>query len=150
MFIYGQLNKTKMVSSLSVCCALALAIFSSTVAGILVGGIQEIDKVDLRDYSDLQKGLKVAEQKLNAESEIASAEFVFVPETIRASVQVVQGSLYRVTAKAAPDYCVTVNDLEKLADCEELSKTCSFKIWSRVWLPHPRDLMIQDWECPVN
>ena len=140
-----------MVSWLSIRCTLALAIFSSTVAGILLGGIQEIDKADLRDYSDLQKGLKVAEQKLNtAESEIASAEFVFVPETIRASVQVVQGSLYRVTAKAAPDYCVIVNGLEKLADCEELSKTCSFKIWSRVWLPHPQDLIIKDWECPVN
>ena len=138
-----------MVSSL-----FTLVFFVSTVAGSsdIVGGIKEIDKADLQYYSDLQKGLavaaEVAKQKLNNESGIASVKsVVFVdPETIRASVQVVQGTLYRVTAKA--DVWVTVNGPEKPTNCEEqLSKTCSFKIWSRVWLPPPKKLIIEDLEC---
>ena len=137
-----------MVSSL-----FTLVFFVSTVAGSsdIVGGIKEIDKADLQYYSDLQKGLavaaEVAKQKLNKESGIASVKsVVFAPETIRASVQVVEGSLYYVTAKA--DVWVTVNGPEKPTNCEEqLSKTCSFKIWSRVWLPPPKKLIIEDLEC---
>lgn len=118
----------------------------------LVGGITEIEPDNLKDYSDLIEGLKLAEQRYNDENSWLGLTFAFFPGEIQASVQVVQGSLYRVKAEIGPEYCVAAGGSDVTVSqrgiCDGNTHSCTFKLWSRTWLPPSQRLLIKDWTCP--
>ena len=100
----------------------------------LVGGQTPIPKEKLNDHTDLILGIVKAEAKMDS-------HFAFVKDSLQATSQVVQGIMYRVKIDAQPKSC------SASATCDVV-KHCSFKIWSRVWLPDEDEkLKILDFAC---
>lgn len=101
----------------------------------LVGGQQPIPKEKLNDYRDLIWGIVKAEAEMDS-------HFAFVKDSLQATSQVVRGMMYRVKIDAQPKSCST-----SATGCDVV-KHCSFKIWSRVWLPDEDEkLKILDFAC---
>lgn len=97
----------------------------------LLGGLSTIPPNKIKNYPDLVEGIRKAEDNLNQGEK-------FDPNSVQATSQVVQGTLYRVNADVVSTSC--------LASCDIL-KHCSFKVWSRTWLKDDQNLLIQDFEC---
>lgn len=125
---------------------------------VVTGGITKIEKQDLLAHKDLLDGLNLAVRVQNAQEPKPPFKFVFLPYTLQASSQVVEGTLYRATVKLVPSKCK--NDLNEtregfeacgvdLVNPEVLrqEKCCEFEIWSRPWLPEKERLIIQKQEC---
>ena len=144
---------------------LAFTIFGvlhTTVAPVsLPGGITKIEKQDLHKHRDLLQGLKQAVRLENARHPKPPFKFVYLPYTLEASSQVVQGTSYRASVKLAPskcrnDFSETREGLEAcgvdLVNPEVLQqqKCCEFEIWSRPWLPGKDRLLIQKAECTAS
>ena len=147
-------------------CQLKLAFVSYVIFAILhildtamiPGGITHIEKHDLLSHPELFKGLDQAIRLENAKEPKPPFKFVYLPYTLDASSQVVQGTMYRASVTLAPSKCR--NDLnetrEGIEACgvEFLSpdvlrqeKCCTFEIWSRPWLPGPERVLVQKAEC---
>ena len=108
------------------------------------GDIQPISPGDFTDHPDLLKGLDAAKDKLNSQLADTGGLTYTLAET-QASVQVVQGQIFRITAKATPEYCQGSN--RGLPGCGAKTWSCSFKVWSRPWLSEQQSLLLQDWDC---
>ena len=132
---------------------LAVVPFSSSTGGMQVGGETKIDqeKIFKGEYSDL---LGFVDEAVAEENDKMNSIFryVWLPESIEASSQVVQGVLYHVHVDIAPstcrkskedrlkvrvDYCTVDEELSS-----ELTQHCEFEIWSRVWMKAPDKLKI--------
>ena len=122
------------------------------------GAITVIEKQDIPKYPELLQGLSQALRLVNERDPKPSFKFVYLPDTLKASSQVVQGTLYRVNVKIAPstcrnDFSETREGLEACAvdflspDVLQQEKSCEFLIWSRLWLSGKDRLLIQKAEC---
>lgn len=90
------------------------------------------DEISNKD-PELVAGIDRAKKLLDEEN------WKFNMDSIRATKQVVQGFLYHVKVDAVSKRCHATCDIVK---------HCSFKIWSRSWLPDAeKRLVIQDFAC---
>lgn len=125
---------------------------------LLTGGITKIEKHNLLNHSELFAGLDQAIRLENASEPKPPFKLVYLPYTLEASSQVVQGTLYRANVKLAPSKCK--NDLNETREGIDAcgvdflnpgvlreEKCCDFEIWSRPWLPGKDRLLIQKAEC---
>ncbi|PFX28679.1 hypothetical protein AWC38_SpisGene6626 [Stylophora pistillata] len=104
---------------------------------VMTGGISRIDPEDSAEYPDLQKGVEIFMDKLNAKAN-AGTVYKLVCERIQASKQVVQGVLYRVAFSVEPvdkemaegGYCIKSDDIT----AEGNGKFVCITVWSRGWL----------------
>ncbi|CAB3989677.1 Vesicle-trafficking SEC22a [Paramuricea clavata] len=101
----------------------------------LVGGETAIPEDKLNQYEDLQAGINKAEAEILNEDQLS-----FDKNSLQATSQVVQGTLYRVKVDVQPKSC---SDSESC----NIVKHCSFEIWSRVWLSEDEKLKIQNITC---
>ena len=108
------------------------AAFEYKQSRTLVGGQSHIPNEKIRNYKELVEGLHKAERM--------NANLVFKWDSLEITSQVVQGILYHVKVDAQPKSC------SASTSCDDV-KQCSFKIWSRVWLPSDERLIIQDFAC---
>lgn len=140
-----------------VLCAV-FAIFYVSNAAVIPGGITKIEKLDLLKHKELLEGLNQAVRVENARQPNMPFKLVYLPYTLDASSQVVQGTLYRASVKLAPSKCRNVlNDTREgieacgvdflNPDVLQQEKFCEFEIWSRPWLAGKERLMIQKAEC---
>ena len=136
---------------------LVLPRFGILHTAVITGGITVIETYNLRKYPDLLEGLKLAVRLVNAR-EVSKYKFVYLPNTLKASKQVVQGVLYRASVTLAPSKCK--NDASEMREdfetcgvdflCPEVlqqQKSCEFLIWSQPWLPEQDRLSIEKAEC---
>lgn len=124
--------------------------------GVVVGGLSPIDNKDITKYPDLLKGLeKAAVEVKEAVNDNGNRKYGFLPNTLHVSSQVVQGTLYHVQAVMAPSGCSS-QDITPILECsvdesdpfvQENTHSCTFNIWSRVWLPPPEKLLIENLKC---
>ena len=97
----------------------------------IVGGLTPISHKDLKNYPDLQEGLKIAED--------LNQDLVFDRKSLAVSVQVVQGDLYHVNVNVSQSCSASKN-------CS-VKKHCSFTVWSRVWLLDDERLIVSPLDC---
>lgn len=97
----------------------------------LPGGQSRISSEELHDYKDLIMGIQKAESM--------NAKLAFEWNSLQVTIQVVQGILFRVKVDAHSKSC------SASTNCDV--KRCSFKIWSRTWLPPNERLIIKDFSC---
>ena len=111
------------------------------VAGIMTGGISEIGpSAEEGVMSDIDEGVGIYLKKETKDG----ADFTYkkICGTLRASSQVVQGSMYRVAFEMVPveksfssSDCITKDTLKKLPFLERGKvKLGCFTIWSRPWM----------------
>ncbi|XP_031563705.1 cystatin-like [Actinia tenebrosa] len=151
------------------CCSCFLVLLTIwclfyTVTSSLVGGIQPIDDKDIAKYEDLLKGLELAAVEVNREIKEkmndanSNRKYGFLKQTLHVSSQVVQGSLFHVTTDMAPSDC-SDQDPKPILECsvdgsDPLVQThtysCTFKIWSREWLPPKEGLLVEDLKCTLK
>ena len=110
------------------------AAFEYKKSKTLLGGQSHVpnEKIHDPDYKVLLEGIHKAENM--------DANLVFKWDSLEITSQVVQGILYHVKVDAQPKSC------SALTSCDNV-KQCSFKIWSRVWLPSDERLIIKDFAC---
>ncbi|XP_078377597.1 cystatin-1-like [Oculina patagonica] len=134
------------------------AVFRVVHSATLAGGVTKIDQDKLWSHKELLEGLKQAVRLENTREPKPSFKFVYLPYTLDASSQVVQGTMYCVNVKIAPSKCPnalneTREGIEACAvdflkpDVLEREKCCAFEIWSRPWLAGKERLLVQKAEC---
>ena len=127
-------------------------------SAVIPGGITKIEQHDLCRHKELLEGLNKVVRLENAKQPRPVFKFVYLPYTLEATSQVVQGSIYRASVKLAPSKCR--NDLNETREGIEAcgldflnpsvlqqEKSCTFEIWSRPWLAEPERLLVQKAEC---
>lgn len=127
-------------------------------AAVIPGGITKIEQHDLCRHRELLEGLNKGVRLENTRQPRPVFKFVYLPYTLEASSQVVQGTIYRASVKLAPSKCR--NDLNETREGIEAcgldflnpsilqqEKSCTFEIWSRPWLTEPERLLVQKAEC---
>lgn len=126
------------------------------------GGIQNFTGI-LKDPYLLQ-GLDIALMHHNNEGIdgtglIPANKYVYLPNTLSATLQGVEGKLFRAHVQIAPSICP--NDDEhaylRVEECSvqdinspvirRLIRKCEFEIWSRPWLPIPNALTAKKIKC---
>lgn len=131
--------------------SLALFYFSPwrKVAGAMVGGISEIDPLAKGVMSaEIDEGVDIYVKKETKDG----ADFIYkeICGTLRASSQVIQGSLYRVAFEMVPldkssssSHCIEKDTLRKLPVLERGKvKLGCFTIWSRPWMKEKSERFI--------
>lgn len=122
------------------------------------GGVTKIERDKLSRHLELLEGLKLAVRLENSREPKPSFKFVYLPYTLDASSQVVQGTVYRANVKIAPSKCPNaLNETrEGIEACGvdflqpevlKQEKCCAFEIWSRPWLAGKERLLVQKAEC---
>ena len=106
---------------------------------MMTGGISEIppEKLSKHDYPEIQTGVEMYMDELNEESAT-----VYKPICIRASRQVIQGTMFRVGMEAvqvdvdvANNYCTAVAQGDKNFIC--------IGVWSRPWMQESERLLVE-------
>lgn len=137
---------------------LAFAVLHLVHSVSLPGGVTQIEREKLSSHTELLEGLKQAVRLENSREPKPSYKFVYLPYTLDASSQVVQGILYRANVKIAPSNCLNaLNETrEGIEACGvdflkpevlKQEKCCLFEIWSRPWLAGQERLVVQKAEC---
>ena len=139
------------MSSLSI--LVVCVLWSSSQSQKLVGGEVEVSKNDFY----LLRGLDTAVMEENAKMKTAE-KFVFLPDTIQATSQVVQGNIYRVQVSIAKSVCRN-DEKHKLSRIDKCpvkslapggvgeSRCCRFVIWSRPWLKGNESMIVRNANC---
>lgn len=137
---------------------LVFASFDILHTAVVTGAITGIEKQNLRMYPHLLEGLKLAVLLENEREPKPPFKFVYLPYTLEASKQVVQGMLYRASVTLAPSKCKndvseTREDFETCGvdflspEVLQQQKSCQFEIRWRPWLPVQDRLVIEKAEC---
>lgn len=145
-------------TKLALASCLALVVLRLVHGVSLTGGVTKIEREKLSSHIELLEGLKQAVRLENSREPKPSFKFVYLPYTLDASSQVVQGVLYRANVKIAPSNCLnTLNETrEGIEACGvdflkpevlKQEKCCAFEIWSRPWLAGQERLVVQKAEC---
>ena len=143
---------------LALASCLAFAVLPLVHCVSLPGGVTKIEREKLSSHTELLEGLKQAVRLENTREPKPPFKFVYLPFTLDASSQVVQGILYRANVKIAPSNCLNaLNETrEGIEACGvdflkpevlKQEKCCSFEIWSRPWLTGQERLVVQKAEC---
>ena len=136
----------------------ALAVLRLVHNASIPGGVTKIEREQLSSQTELMEGLKLAVRLENSREPKPSFKFVYLPYTLDASSQVVQGTMYRANVKIAPSNCPNaLNETrEGIEACGvdflkpevlKQEKCCAFEIWSRPWLAGKERLLVQKAEC---
>lgn len=142
--------------SLATC--LVFAILRVVHSATLPGGVTKIEQDKLWSHPELFKGLEEAVRVENLREPKPPFKFVYLPYTLDATSQVVQGTMYRANVKIAPSKCPNVlNETREgieacgvdflKPDVLQHEKCCLFEIWSRPWLAGKDSLLVQKAEC---
>ena len=145
-------------TKLALASCLALAVLRLVHCVSFTGGVTKIEREKLSSHTELLEGLKQAVRLENSREPKPSLKFVYLPYTLDASSQVVQGVLYRANVKIAPSNCLNaLNETrEGIEACGvdflkpevlKQEKCCAFEIWSRPWLSGQERLVVQKAEC---
>ncbi|XP_057306986.1 cystatin-C-like [Hydractinia symbiolongicarpus] len=133
-----------------------LAGIACAVAG-LGGGIFEMSKEEISKAQDLMTGVDMAVDQLNEKNNRRENKMRLVAESIvRASRQVVSGTLYRVEIRMVSSVCknTDANSNKKITDCPAdnsgVSRRCKFTIWSRPWVNEKKQILIRGIHCSQN
>lgn len=122
------------------------------------GAMINIEQDKLSAHTELLEGLKQAVRLENAREPKPPFKFVYLPYTLFAASQIVEGTMYRANVNLAPSKCPNnLNetregieacgvDFLKL-DILKLEKHCMFEIWSRPWLAGKERVLIRKAEC---
>lgn len=140
----------------------SMVVQNANCTGPVYGGVNY--PADILKDPQLLQGLDIAMLQHNKEGTdgtglIPANKYVYLPQTLSASVQVVQGKLYRVHVQIAPSICP--NDDEhaylRIDECsiqdinsptiKELLRKCEFEIWSRPWLTAANRLTVKKISC---
>ncbi|XP_022795932.1 cystatin-like [Stylophora pistillata] len=122
------------------------------------GAMINIEQDKLSSHTELLEGLKQAVRLENARNPKPPFKYVYLPYTLDAASQIVQGTMYRANVKLAPSKCPnnlneTREGIEACGvdflkpDILKQEKYCMFEIWSRPWLAGKERLLIQKAEC---
>ena len=117
-----------------------------------------IEQDKLPAHTELLVGLKQAVRLENAREPKPPFKFVFLPYTLSAASQIVEGTMYRANVNLAPSKCPnnlneTREGIEACGvdflkpDILKLEKHCMFEIWSRPWLAGKERVLIRKAEC---
>ena len=156
-----QLQWLKMAdgrTKFALCSCLVFAVLRLVDSAFIPGGVTKIERDKLSSHTELLEGLKLAVRLENSREPKPSFKFVYLPYTIDASSQVVQGTMYRANVKIAPSNCLnalneTREGIEACGvdflkpDVLKQEKCCAFEIWSRPWLAGKERLLVQKAEC---
>ena len=156
-----QLQWLKMAggqTKLALASCFALAVLRLVHNASILGGVTKIEREQLSSQTELLEGLKLAVRLENSREPKPSFKFVYLPYTLDASSQVVQGTMYRANVKIAPSNCLNaLNETrEGIEACGvdflkpevlKQEKCCAFEIWSRPWLAGKERLLVQKAEC---
>ena len=135
-----------------------LTFVSVAFGSVIPGGINAINHTDLMKHTELLDGLKLAVRNENTREPKPTFKFVYLPFTLEASVQVVEGVLYRASVKIAPSRCQNVlnETREGIEECPvdflnpdvlQQEKCCRFEIWLRAWLTNEDRMSVQKADC---
>ena len=145
-------------TKLTLASCLAFAVLRLVHNASIPGGVTKIERENLSSHTELLEGLKQAVRLENSREPKPPFKFVYLPYTLDASSQVVQGIMYRANVKIAPSNCLNaLNETrEGIEACGvdflkpevlKQEKCCSFEIWSRPWLAGQERLLVQKAEC---
>ena len=119
----------------------------------LIGGEIEASRDDFDLLQGLDKGLMVVNARTGEEE-----KFVFVPDSIHATSQVVQGTRYRIQVIIAKSVCRNdeAHKFDRIDKCpvkpqvpgdKNRNCLCQFVIWSRPWLTGNESIIVQSANC---
>ena len=142
----------------SLASCLVFAVLRVVHSAVITGGVTKIEQDKLWSHTALLEGLKLAVRQENLREPKPAFKFVYLPYTLDASSQVVQGTMYRASVKIAPSKCPNVLNETKEGieacgvdflkpDVLQNEKCCLFEIWSRPWLAGQESLIVQKAEC---
>lgn len=102
-------------------------------------------KGDIEGNPILKKGISIA---VEMASKKMNSNFALVPDTVTATSQVVEGISYDVKIEIAPkdkvDECILSSA------CPNEIYVCTFNVWSREWMPKPKDLIVDKLKCSLK
>lgn len=145
-------------TKLALASCLAFAVLCLVHNASVPGGVTKIEREKLSSHTELLEGLKLAVRLENSREPKPPFKFVYLPYTLDASSQVVQGITYRANVRIAPSNCPNaLNETrEGIVACAvdflkpevlKQEKCCAFEIWSRPWLGGKERLLVQKAEC---
>jgi len=145
-------------TKLALASCLAFAVLRLVHNASVPGGVTKIEREKLSTHTELLEGLKLAVRLENSREPKPPFKFVYLPYTLDASSQVVQGITYRANVMIAPSNCPnalneTREGIEACAvdflkpEVLKQEKCCAFEIWSRPWLTGKERLLVQKAEC---
>lgn len=151
-------NMACLQSKFPLASCLVFAVLRVVNSATLPGGVTKINQDKLWSHKELLEGLEQAVRLENSREPKPPFKFVFLPYTLDASSQVVQGTMYRANVKIAPSKCPNVlNETREgieacgvdflKPDVLQHEKCCAFEIWSRPWLAGKERLLVQKAEC---